>query len=792
MIPIRRKPPLRKSLSAPAIFILCFLILIGILSPRRAAGAQPAPARPPSEPAPLPPSPSGGWTVEDLPGGPKRIPKALSSALRSLADGAYEEAAGLAEGFLRRNREVFPERFSVWKARARIIAARAWVESGRASDALRALETGGGDSRISPPHAVLDAHILWIEARALEGLGRYGDAAEVYDSIGGSGSPAPEVRAAAARAWFRAGDCARGVSGARALKSGNPRRPGLRILQGRCLEEAGRPAEALRLYFRIWLRHPLDAAAAEAAKAMDRLRGRGLDLPRLSTSALLGRARTLHRGRRIAEASRAWKMLLGRRISPAVRVEAVFSLGLNLYFLRETRQAAERLRQAADQGGKGERGRRAKALYYLARTQLRLRDGTGFRKVGSELIAEHPGSPWARRFLYLQARVVEDDGRLEEALGRYRRLAKKHPGTRQGDFARWRIGWIHFRRKRYIEAERVFSALGRARARRPVGQAALYWAGRAAEDRAAHAEAKRYYRDAGGRTPASYYGQMAYERLGRSGWPFRDAGASARFLKRPALTPQGKRILREADRLVLAGLFRAGADVLKEGVQIHPYFRYQRARFLHRARDYNGAFRVLSGPVFWRMRIGGRASPEEFRRMMHPFDRRALGLHQAAAGPGGRKAAPADPLLVSAVTLAESLFDPNALSVAGARGLMQLMPATARRIARRLGLPRPSPADLFRPDLNVRLGSEFLGRLLAHFRGARAPAVAAYNAGLKAAGKWWRKHGHLDEASFIAMIPYRETRRYTRRVLGYYRQYRLTYPDVSSGSPRAAEKGGSP
>ncbi len=772
------------------------MILIGILFPRRAARAQPAPARPaPSESAPLP----GGWTVEDLPGGPKRVPKALSSALRLLADGAYEEAAGLAEGFLRRPRDVFPagEGFSVWKARARIIAAGAWVEAGRASDALRILETGGGDSRTPPPPpppAGLQAQNLWIKGRALEGLGRHGDAAEVYDSIGRSGSPAPDARAAAARAWFRAGDCARGVAGARALESGTPRRPrfpGLEILRGRCLEKAGRSAEALRLYFRTWLRHPLDEAAAEAAKAMDRLRGRGLDLPRPSTSELLGRARILQKGRRVAEASRAWKMLLGRRISPDVRVEAVFSLGLDLYFLRETRQAAERLRWAADQAGGG--GRRAKALYYLARTQLRLRDGSGFRKVGDELIAGHPGGPWARRFLYLQARVVEDDGRLEEALGRYRRLAKRHPGARRGDLARWRIGWIHFRRKRYREAERVFSALAKARARRPVGQAALYWAGRAAEDRAAPAEAKRYYLDAGGRDPTSYYGQLAFERLGRSGRPFRNAGASApRFLKRPALTPQGKRILRGADRLVLAGLFRAGADVLKEGVPLHPYFRYQRAWFLYRARDFNGAFRVLSGPVFWRMRIDGRDSPAEFRRMTHPFDRRALGLHPAAAGPGGRKATPADPLLVSAVTLAESLFDPNALSVAGARGLMQLMPATARRIARRLGLPRPSPEDLFRPDLNVRLGSEFLGRLLAHFRGAPAPAVAAYNAGLEAAGKWWRKYGHLDEASFIAMIPYGETRRYTRRVMGYYRQYRLTYPDLSNGSPRAAGKIGSP
>ena len=85
----------------------------------------------------------------------------------------------------------------------------------------------------------------------------------------------------------------------------------------------------------------------------------------------------------------------------------------------------------------------------------------------------------------------------------------------------------------------------------------------------------------------------------------------------------------------------------------------------------------------------------------------------------------------------------------------------------------------------MRLGRKLLDDLLDEFGGQIAPALAAYNAGREVARRWWRENGRLDEPSFIATITYRETRRYVRKVLGYYRQYQLRYgKDNEKGSGR--------
>ena len=110
-----------------------------------------------------------------------------------------------------------------------------------------------------------------------------------------------------------------------------------------------------------------------------------------------------------------------------------------------------------------------------------------------------------------------------------------------------------------------------------------------------------------------------------------------------------------------------------------------------------------------------------------------------------------DPDLVWAVMKAESNFNPRAVSRKGARGLMQLMPATARLL---------EVDDIYNPTENVNGGVRYLRSLLNRFRGNRRLALAAYNAGAKAVEQYKN------------VPPYAETREYVRRVLDYYRLYR--------------------
>lgn len=118
-----------------------------------------------------------------------------------------------------------------------------------------------------------------------------------------------------------------------------------------------------------------------------------------------------------------------------------------------------------------------------------------------------------------------------------------------------------------------------------------------------------------------------------------------------------------------------------------------------------------------------------------------------------------DPDLVWAVMKAESNFNPRAVSRKGARGLMQLMPATARLL---------DVDDIYNPTENVNGGVRYLRSLLNRFRGNRRLALAAYNAGAKAVEQYKN------------VPPFAETREYVRRVLDYYRLYRSNGGDFAS------------
>jgi soluble lytic murein transglycosylase len=123
-----------------------------------------------------------------------------------------------------------------------------------------------------------------------------------------------------------------------------------------------------------------------------------------------------------------------------------------------------------------------------------------------------------------------------------------------------------------------------------------------------------------------------------------------------------------------------------------------------------------------------------------------------------------DPRLVMAVIKCESGGRPDAVSPAGARGLMQIMPGTAARVASRMGLPAPSNEDLFDPEINVRLGCRYLADLRREFGDDRL-ALAAYNAGPGNAKKWAARCPGKDGAAVVRREAFPETRAYVDRVL---------------------------
>lgn len=124
--------------------------------------------------------------------------------------------------------------------------------------------------------------------------------------------------------------------------------------------------------------------------------------------------------------------------------------------------------------------------------------------------------------------------------------------------------------------------------------------------------------------------------------------------------------------------------------------------------------------------------------------------------------------LLFAISRQESSFEPTVVSPAGARGLMQLMPATARETARRHSVPYRGESDLNDPALNIRLGSHYYRQMLDRFGNNRILATAAYNAGPRRVDGWLRQTaGTLPYDIWIELIPFAETRNYVQSVLAF-------------------------
>jgi soluble lytic murein transglycosylase len=130
----------------------------------------------------------------------------------------------------------------------------------------------------------------------------------------------------------------------------------------------------------------------------------------------------------------------------------------------------------------------------------------------------------------------------------------------------------------------------------------------------------------------------------------------------------------------------------------------------------------------------------------------------------------------------ESLYRRDALSSAGARGLLQMLPETARRTASKWKRPRPSPTDLFDPVINVPLGAANLRSLADRFGGQTLVALAGYNAGPNAAARWMPSES-LDPDVWVENIPYNETRSYVQRILWH----NVVFSWLESGKPQKVD-----
>lgn len=300
---------------------------------------------------------------------------------------------------------------------------------------------------------------------------------------------------------------------------------------------------------------------------------------------------------------------------------------------------------------------------------------------------------------------------------------------------------------RPAEAIGLFQRYSRGGRSLQVKSKGLYWAGRAALAAGRATDAALYFQNAAV-YPELFYGQLALERLGRS--------VTAPPTVAPAVT-EGQRIQFSGNRLVRA------TRLLGQQGRRDEQALFIRALAESLATDGERAMALELGPQLgrqdipiWVARAARNSGSAYFVRQAYPL--------LATGVPNGQNWS-----LTHGITRQESSFDRSAVSHAGARGMMQLMPATAREQAGKMGLGYDGSRLTSDPNYNVMLGSAYFARMLNNWDGNVPLAVASYNAGSGNVRKWVKAYGDprsgTDVIRWIESIPFAETKGYVQRVI---------------------------
>lgn len=423
----------------------------------------------------------------------------------------------------------------------------------------------------------------------------------------------------------------------------------------------------------------------------------------------------------------------------------------------------------------GNGAREAEALYWLALVSTRQGREEGVLEAERLLSRKYRKSNERAKVLILLA-GIKGGKDPEGALLAYNAVLEEFSGSAVSDEAFWRRAWDAYRAGRTDDAYEAFSSYLEAKPKGRLADQFLYWQARSAERLGRTEEAQVLFGKVCAAMPRSFYCLMAEVRLSRGAGepeevlkissPVEGQAVPALQVSEVAASPEKTRAdsfrqdprYNAATELMLLGLNEHASGEIESLAKGHAKDRASLAKLatlLYETSDFYRAFRI------YRTHLSASDEPEH----------NALGFPMLLVDKVRERSAPkaADPFLVAAVMREESHFNPEAVSPVGAMGLMQIMPATGRQIARELG-ERLGKGGLLNPATSIRFGSWYLGQLFKRFEGDVVLTIAGYNAGPNAAARW---AGALPKETdeFIESIPYEETRGYVKRVLRSYSEF---------------------
>jgi len=628
---------------------------------------------------------------------------------------------------------------------------------------------------------LLEDYVLLKLGQALGRMGSIHESALTFESALELSTPSAlkyDTSYEAGFAWFENGQCQPAIPHLEQATSGDPDSPSApRALSvvADCAARLQRVALAKHALGEVWRKYPESPEARSVDQVVQS--GEPGALPwNPSLEDYYQRGQTWYDLARFEAAIRDFQKFLDGRPDAPRSEQALFRLGMAHVRLKQYAQAEQIFRRLLTTTS----AYTGKAAVWLAKVYLRRDQGQLLLKFRDSV---PPGlsANERSRIRWLSGVWAEGQNTIQEAVSAYEDAYRGAENAAIKIDALWRLGWLHYQQGVWEDAVAAFHELATTASGRNWQNRAHYWKARALKRMGRADEAQTLYGQVSAEWPMTYYGLLSEVRLRRPLHTGSDQGDNRAH--QPINGPVSSAFLinthyQKAMELLMLELRREAADelsVVKEHYGDQPQTLYALARHMLEVGDHES-------PIVIAKRYFREALERRRISLDSPLWRMA---YPTGYGPTIRRyAAPhVDPLLVAGIIREESLYNPQALSSVGAMGLMQLMPETANRVARRLGLDSVDREDLLRADVNVRLGVDYVGELLRDYKGNLIRAVAAYNAGPEAVNRWIARFGDRDPDEFVELISYRETRRYVKRVITSYRIYHTLNSTTCSALP---------
>jgi len=688
----------------------------------------------------------------------------LARALHNAAPNSYDKLSAFAS----------KNGSNVWGARAALALGYDDYNKNRAQQALAWFAKAKSDT-------LLGDYVLYWNAQALRQVKRNGEAFTALQAIQRdypNTAAREQVLEALTPVAIDTGHAQVAIDALDAY-SATTARPSLLLLRAQAYKAAKQSARAAKDYQQLYYKNPLSDEGKAAATALPGLKSSlGAEYPSPSLDLQEQRAQIFYDQHKWKDARAEFEKLAGSLRDPENprRQHALLRAAQARVQLKAAPSVIESV-ATPDPGVDAERMFLSAQAYRSAKKEPELLSRS------EALVEKYPQSKWAEEALMMVGNYYWVELDRPKAVNYYQRVVDNFPSGKYTFFCEWRTAWIAYLDRQPYADDRLTAFLRKY----PVSANApdaLYWLGRNAERSGNPGHARAYFRVASERFPQTYFGRAASVRLDKLGPGDADApDFLAAIPAPPALRAFDEPIPEAAkDRWVRAQALRLIAfDASAEQELKSAFFATGSPRLLYEAAQ--AAFdqgHFAAGMAYGRVIVPSFDSrkisdvPVGVWKILYPLPYEAALRREAARNEF-------DPMLAAGLIRQESTFQADIVSHANAVGLMQVLPKTAKLLAKQLRV-RYVKTKLFEPDYNLQLGMLYIAGLL-RATGAPEYALAAFNAGEDRIAAWRAERNYEEIPELVESIPFTETRDYVQIVLRNAEVYRTIY---GPGAPPAS------